>query len=218
MQNSEDTFIDKEARMQWEQFAKEMRFCYIEKPRKEVELPYLCSLKPNRPLPSLSEVKITDQTRKFVDSIFNGAAIGQYNSFDFSIFYALCNGEESENSHYVHIILPFKSPSNINLAIKYKSLWDDIISIFKPSATIKFPENKKLNKLITVKTDDINYSKKLFTNILLQNALYNLFSFSWDTAIYNNGIHYYESGTIIAKEQALKVMELMSSVAAFLQS
>jgi hypothetical protein len=75
-----------------------------------------------------------------------------------------------------------------------------------------------LDKMIAVKARMKDQVRNILTDKILQDNLLNLYQFSNSFEISDRDIRYSERGTIIGKDQAIKVMDLMMDVAELFSS
>jgi hypothetical protein len=145
---------------------------------------------------------------------FVGSATGIYRGFEFALFRSTHTGTPAPNpAYFVTIVLLFKEEYRYGIEIDHNDTLSKIKKTIGIGSYVRVPENRRLDNMIAVKARMKDQMRKILANKKLQDNLLNLYQFSNSFEITDRDIRYNERGTIIEKDHALKVMDLMTKVA-----
>ena len=203
---------------QWTRLAIELGFDFKQEVRPLVELPSLHKM-------AARAVKKGDvqQAENFLQHpmmkdllsrTFTGSATGKYRDFEFAVFPStISSGDSSKSTYYVNIVLLFKRDFAFGLEVFANSFFSQIGKAIMPGSYVKIPGNDIFNKVITVKAKDKDKAFILLSDRKLQDKLIKLYEFSKRINISDLAIRYDERGSIITKDRANKIMNLMVDAA-----
>jgi hypothetical protein len=202
---------------QWNKLAIELGFQLSPKIRPFVELPSLHKM-------AARAVKRGDLHRaekllehpaisNLLSKAFVGSATGIYRSYEFAVFRSTLGGDRGSNPAYVNIVLIFKTKYQLGLEIWRNSILSKIKKAIGVGSYVKIPENEMLDKLIAVTANLKDQARILLSDRLLQDKLLDLYRFSNTFEISDRDIRYSERGTIMGKDRAIEIMDLMTDFA-----
>ncbi len=202
---------------QWDKLSIELGFELKQEIRPLIELPSLHKM-------AAHAVKKGDIQRaekllkhpmimKLLSKTFAGSATGEYHGFEFAVFPSSISSDSSKPTYFVNIVLLFKQAYPFGLEIFHNSLISKIGKAIMPGSYVGIPNNITLNNAIAVKAKNKNQVLSILSDKMLQDKLLKLYEFSKRFNISDHAIRYDKRGAIIAKDDALKVMDLMVDAA-----
>ena len=203
---------------QWTRLAIELGFDFKQEIRPLIELPSLHKM-------AAKAVKKGDIQRAedflkhpmikdLLSKTFTGSATGKYRDFKFAVFPStISSGDSSKSTYYVNIVLLFEREFAFGLEVFANSFFSQIGRAVMPGSYVNIPGNNIFKKLMTVKAKDKDKVLILLSDKKLQDNLIKLFKFSKRFNISDPAIRYDEPGSIITKDRANTIMDLMVDAA-----
>ncbi len=202
---------------QWNRLSIELGFELKQEIRPLVELPSLHKMAAHAvkkgDIQRAEKLLEHPMMKKLLSKTFAGSATGEYHGFEFAVFPSTISTGSSKPRYFVNVVLLFKREFPFELEIYHNSLMSKIGKVLMPGSYVEIPDNVILNKIIAVKTKNKNQVLSLLSDKKLQDKLQNLYEFSKGFNISDRAIRYDKLGAIIAKDDALKIMDLMVDVA-----
>ncbi len=203
---------------QWKKLAGELGFQLKRKIRPFVELPSLHKMAAHAVktgnLHNAEKLLEHPMIADILSKTFVGSATGIYRSYEFAVFRSTHTGTPAPNpAYYVNIVLLFKEKYQLGLEICHNGILSKIRKAIGLGSYVRIPENDMLDKMIAIKANMKDQARNLLSDKLLQDKLLNLYRFSNTFEISDRDIRYSERGTIIDKDKAIKIMDLMAEVA-----
>lgn len=203
---------------QWNRLAIELGFELKQEIRPLVELPSLHKMAAHAvkkgDIQRAEKYLEHPMMKELLSKTFTGSATGKYRGFEFAVFPStISSGSSSKSTYFVNVVLLFKQEYTFGLEIFHNSLISKIGKAIMPGSYVGIPNNITLNNAIAVKAKNKNQVLSLLSDKMLQNKLINLYDFSKSFNISDRAIRYDDRGTIISKDNAMKIMDLMVDAA-----
>jgi hypothetical protein len=203
--------------MEWNKLAIELDFQLKHEIRPLVELPSLHKMGAHAvktgDIHKAKKILEHPMVAEILSKAFVGSATGVYRGYECAVFRSCNDKDSSYPVYYVNVVLVFKEKYRFGLEISKNGFLSKIGKLIRPGAYVKIPENSLLDRTIVVKAKNKEAVQRLVSNRSLQEKLFNLYVFSNSFEITDRDIRYSERGTIIDKEKATKVMDMMTEVA-----
>ena len=206
-----------EVKEQWQRLAIELGFELKNEIRPRVELPSLHkmaakALKKGN-LRQAEQILETPLFKEVFKKVFIGSATGFYRDYEFAVFRSTSDTDSSNPVYYVNMVLMFKQSLELGLDIRQAGSLSKIGKALFAGKFVKIPNNPELDALAAVQAKDKDRAGRLLSDSGLQEKLLALYRFSHRFMITDEAIRWDERGTIIQKDRALKIMDMMAETA-----
>ncbi len=203
---------------QWAKLANDLGFQLKREIRPFVELPSLHKMAARAlktgDLHNAEKLLQHPMIADILSKTFVGSASGVYRGYEFAVFRSTHTGTPSPNpAYYVNIVLLFKEKYQLGLEIHQNGILSKIKKAIGLGSYVSIPENDLFNKKTAIKANMKDQARNLLSDKLLQDKLLNLYLFSNTFEISDRDIRYSERGTIIDKDKAIKIMDMMTEAA-----
>lgn len=208
-------------REQWRSLANEIGFTFKEGIDAFIESPTLAAMAATQigtgDFEKAKAMLSNPLVKGILDSLFIGTITGSFGGYECTLFRGSDSSSHSGSStgriYHVNIALLFRQSLNWGLDITRAGFGAAIAKKLFKKNYLMIPDDKELDRMISIKAAKREPVQLFLTNTKVREQLKKLFSLSGEYHITDHGIRYKVKGEIIGKDEALRILQILSGCA-----